>query len=107
MNGQPPSSISANTIFLACNFDNKRVKRHFDRIKQKWEQTLPVRVYLSDQVKGGGARDLWNDITHTIEEANLAIFDVTSFRPNVILELGFSLAWVRMTLVDTKVGVKC
>jgi hypothetical protein len=92
MNGQPPSSISANTIFLACNFDNKRVKRHFDRIKQKWEQTLPVRVYLSDQVKGGGARDLWNDITHTIEEANLAIFDVTSFRPNVILELGFSLA---------------
>jgi hypothetical protein len=49
-------------------------------------------VYLSDQVQGGGARDLWKDITQTIEEAILTIFDVTSFRPNVILELGFSLA---------------
>lgn len=51
-----------------------------------------MRVYLSDQVAGGGARDLWQDITLTIKEANLAIFDVTSFRPNVVLELGFALA---------------
>lgn len=91
-NVQPPASISANTIFLACNFVNKRIKRHFDGLKKKWENILPVRVYLSDKVQGGGARDLWDDITQTITEANLAIFDVTSFRPNVILELGFSLA---------------
>jgi nucleoside 2-deoxyribosyltransferase len=91
-NGQPLLKISANTIFLACNFEDKRVKRHFDRLKKKWEENLPVRVYLSDQVQGGGARDLWKEITETIEEANLAIFDVTSFRPNVILELGFALA---------------
>ena len=87
-----PASISANTVFLACNFQNKRVKRHFDGLKAKWEDTLPVRVYLSDRVRGEGARDLWTDITHAMREANLAIFDVTSFRPNVVLELGFSLA---------------
>lgn len=90
-----PASISANTVFLACNFQNKRVKRHFDGLKETWENTLPVRVYLSDRVRGEGARDLWNDITQAMREANLAIFDVTSFRPNVILELGFSLALKR------------
>lgn len=93
--GQFPATISANTIFLACNFQNKRVKRHFDGLKKKWENILPVQVYLSDKVRGGGARDLWNDITRTMCEANLAIFDITSFRPNVILELGFSLALKR------------
>lgn len=94
-NAHPPASISANTIFLACNFVNKRVKRHFDGLKKIWGKILPVRVYLSDKVQGGGARDLWNDITQTIGEANLLIFDVTSFRPNVTLELGFSLALKR------------
>ncbi len=87
-----PASISASTIFLGCNFGNKRVKDHFDSLKQNWENIFPVRVYLSDQVSGGGARDLWQDITQTIKKANLAIFDVTSFRPNVVLELGFALA---------------
>lgn len=90
--GQPLLSISASNIFLACNFGNNRVKGHFDGLKQNWEEHLPVSVYISDQVQGGGARDLWQDITQTIKEANLAIFDVTSFRPNVILELGFALA---------------
>jgi hypothetical protein len=50
---------SANLIFLACNFQNKRVKHHFDWLKKKWENFLPVRVYLSDSVEGGGARDIW------------------------------------------------
>src|SRR5262245_17879285 len=77
--GQSPTSISANTVFLACNFQNNRVKRHFDGLKKKWEDTLPVRVYLTDKVQGGGARDLWNEITRTLTEANLAIFDITSF----------------------------
>jgi len=89
---QSPIFISADTIFLACNFDNKRIKLHFDRLKKKWESSLPVCVYLSDKVRGRGAGDLWNDISQTIREANLAIFDVTSFRPNVVLELGCSLA---------------
>lgn len=90
--GKRLSGISANSIFLACNFGNKRVKGHFDRLKRSWEAAYPVRVYLSDKVAGEGARDLWEDITQTIKEANLAIFDVTYFRPNVILELGFALA---------------
>lgn len=91
-NRQDPSSISANTIFLACNFNNKRVKGHFTRLKRKWEKTYPLRVYLSDQVKGKGARDLWKDICKNVEESRLAVFDVTSFRPNVVLELGYCLA---------------
>lgn len=89
---QSPSTISADTIFLACNFNNKKVKAHFDILKKKWESSLPIYVYLSDKVQGRGARDLWSEISHTIREANLAVFDVTSFRPNVILELGYSLA---------------
>lgn len=87
-----PKKVSANTIFLACNFTNKKVKRHFDTLKRRLEDAYPVRVYLSDKVRGEGARDLWEDITQTIKEANLAIFDVTYFRPNVVLELGFALA---------------
>ena len=89
---QPGENISSNTVFLACNFNNKRVKRHFDALKKELEHTLPIRVYMSDQVQAGGARDLWKDISMHIEEANLAVFDVTSFRPNVVLELGYSLA---------------
>lgn len=92
INGQPISAISSNTIFLACNFNNKRVKGHFNELKKNWENSLPVSVYLSDKVKGKGARDLWQDISKTIKESNLSIFDVTSFRPNVVLELGYSLA---------------
>jgi hypothetical protein len=99
---QVGASISANTVFLACNFNNKRVKRHFDGLKQEWESTLPVRVYLSDRVQGAGARDLWKEITQTITEANLAIFDITSFRPNVVLELGYALP-----LKDAKQIVIC
>ena len=40
-------------------------------------------MYLSDKVQTGG-QNLGADIANTIAEANLAIFDITSFRPNVI-----------------------
>jgi hypothetical protein len=90
--GQSPATISADTIFLACNFQNKRVKQHFDKLKKVWEDHFPVYVFISDKVLAGGARDLWRDITKVIEEANLLIFDLTSFRPNVALELGYALA---------------
>lgn len=95
MNGldlKAAANISANTIFIGCNFGNSRVKGHFDALKRRWEANLPIRVYLSDRVCGEGARDLWHDITLTIRESNLSVFDVTSFRPNVVLELGFALA---------------
>jgi hypothetical protein len=91
-NSEPILAISSNSIFLACNFNNKRVKGHFDELKKKWEDRFPIRVYLSDKVKGKGARDLWQDICNNLKESNVAIFDVTSFRPNVVLELGFALA---------------
>jgi len=64
-------------------------------LKRHWEEALPVKVYLSDRVQGAGARDLWADIASRIVEANLAIFDITSFRSHVILELGYALALKR------------
>jgi len=94
--GQSPAAISAIAIFLACNFNNMPVKRHFDGLKKKWEETLPVAVYLSDKVQAGGARDIWKDITEEIKQANLCIFDLTTFRPNVSLELGYALAIKRL-----------
>lgn len=96
---QPSAAISAISIFLACNFGNTRVKRHFDGLKRKLEDILPVAVYLSDRVQAGGARDLWKDITEEIRQANLCIFDVTAFRPNVTLELGYALAIKRLDQV--------
>lgn len=83
---------NSNLIFLGCNYSNKKVKVHFDALKEKWEKEWPVRVVLIDKEKAKGTRDLWNEINQKIENASLAIFDVSAFRPNVVLELGYALA---------------
>jgi len=81
-----------NVIFLGCNYSNKKVKGHFDALKTKWEREWPVRVVLIDKEKAKGSRDLWREISEAIQSASLVIFDVSAFRPNVVLELGFALA---------------
>lgn len=96
---QSNEEISAISVFLACSFRNKKIKKHFDNLKKTWEETLAIKVYLSDRVKGGGARDLWREIQEKIKEANLAIFDLTTFRPNVVLELGYAIALKQETQV--------
>lgn len=81
-----------NVIFLGCNYSNKKVKSHFDSLKKDWEAKYPVKVVLIDKERGKGARDIWQEIQRRIKDASLAIFDVSAFRPNVVLELGYALA---------------
>ncbi|HQN73907.1 MAG TPA: hypothetical protein PLB16_10870, partial [bacterium] len=38
------------------------------------------------------AKDMWVDIQKEIEESEFCLFDVSGFRPNVVLELGYALA---------------
>lgn len=45
-----------------------------------------------DKRHGKSARDLWFDIKAHIENSAACIFDVTAFRPNVVLELGYALS---------------
>jgi hypothetical protein len=85
-------ATSTNVVFLGCNYGNKKVKRHFDALKAQWEEDYPIRVVLIDKEKAKGSRDLWDEIREAIEVSALAIFDVSAFRPNVVLELGYALA---------------
>jgi hypothetical protein len=39
------------------------------------------------------AKDLWQEIQKDIWESSALFFDLTGFRPNVVLELGYALAW--------------
>ena len=41
---------------------------------------------------GKSARDLWKDIQAYIDDSAACVFDVTGFRPNVVLELGYALS---------------
>lgn len=85
-------SRKRNLIFLGCNYSNKKVKKHFENLKKTLESRFPVSVVLIDKEKAKGARDLWMEIKESITESALAIFDVSAFRPNVVLELGYALA---------------
>lgn len=81
-----------NLIFLACNYSNKKVKSHFNKIKSKLEKAWPIRVVLIDKERGKGSRDIWKEIQQAIDDSALSIFDVSAFRPNVVLELGYALS---------------
>ena len=84
--------MKTNVIFLGCNYSNKKIKTHFDILKVNLERDYPVKAVLIDREKKKGARDIWQEIQTGIEESSLAIFDVSAFRPNVVLELGYALA---------------
>ncbi len=45
-----------------------------------------------DKRSGKAARDLWKDIKAHIEESAACVFDLTAFRPNVVLELGYAIS---------------
>ena len=82
----------AHVVFLGCNYTNAKIKKHFNQLKSKWEKEWPLRVILIDKERRKGARDLWSEIKRGIASSSLAIFDVSAFRPNVVLELGYALA---------------
>ncbi|MGA2450258.1 MAG: hypothetical protein ABTD50_16410 [Polyangiaceae bacterium] len=85
-------ATSTYKVFLGCNYSNQKVKAHFNMLKEKLEKDWPVHVCIIDKEPGKGARDLWSEIRRGIDECALAVFDVSGFRPNVVLELGYSLA---------------
>lgn len=88
-----PKKPKTNLVFLGCNYSNKKVKGHFDSLKKAWEKSHPISVVIiDDNLKGKGAADLWVKIKEAIKTSALSIFDVSGFKPNVILELGYALA---------------
>jgi hypothetical protein len=80
------------SVFLGCNYNDKSIKRAFDNIKIRIEKDYPITCVLIDKRKGKTAKDIWKDIKHYIDNSSLCIFDVSSFRPNVVLELGYAMA---------------
>lgn len=83
---------TANTIFLGCNYNDKKIKAQFDNLKKRIEQDTPLSCIIIDKRRGKPARDIWRDIKSHIENSAACIFDVTAFRPNVVLELGYALS---------------
>jgi hypothetical protein len=81
-----------NKIFLGCNYNDKCIKRQFDKIKERVERDLPIRIVVIDKRESKQAKDIWRDIKIEISESQLAIFDVSGFRPNVVLELGYAIS---------------
>jgi nucleoside 2-deoxyribosyltransferase len=83
---------SIRRVFFGCNYNDKRIKGQFDLLKVRLEQRFPVECVVVDKRAGKAARDLWRDIRTEIDSCGLVFFDVTAFRPNVVLELGYALA---------------
>jgi nucleoside 2-deoxyribosyltransferase len=81
-----------NRVFLACNYSNQKVKNHFNNLKERLEEELPIHVVLIDKETGNASKDFWRQICAEIAECSLCIFDVSAFRPNVVLELGYAIA---------------
>jgi hypothetical protein len=83
---------TSNVIFLGCNYNDKKIKTQFDSLKRRIEADTPLACIIVDKRSGKSARDLWRDIRTHIEESSACVFDLTGFRPNVVLELGYALS---------------
>lgn len=81
-----------NDVFLGCNYNDKKIKAQFDNLKRRIEKTTPLSCVIVDKRKGKPAKDLWKDIKRLIEQSSACVFDLTGFRPNVVLELGYALS---------------
>ncbi len=81
-----------NMVFLGCNYNDKKIKMQFDSLKKRIETDTALSCIVVDKRHGKPARDIWRDIKDYIERSSICIFDVTSFRPNVVLELGYALS---------------
>jgi hypothetical protein len=82
----------SNKVFIGCNYNDRKIKSQFDSLKKKLERKYPISIVLIDMKVGKHAKDIWQDIQKEIQEASALFFDVSGFRPNVVLELGFALA---------------
>jgi hypothetical protein len=83
---------TSNVVFFGCNYNDKKIKAQFDKLKKRIESATPLACIVVDKRAGKSARDLWRDIRTHIEESAACVFDLTGFRPNVVLELGYALS---------------
>lgn len=83
---------TSNLVFLGCNYNDKKIKAQFDALKKRIETDTPLQCVIIDKQKGKPAADIWKKIKQYIESSAICIFDVTAFRPNVVLELGYALS---------------
>jgi hypothetical protein len=81
-----------NRIFIGCNYNDKGIKRQFDTLKSKIEKLYPLNIIIFDKRDSKKAKDIWRDIQNEIFKSQLCIFDLSGFRPNVVLELGIALS---------------
>ena len=86
------SMATSNTVFFGCNYNDKKIKAQFDSLKKRIEADTPLTCVVIDKRAGKSARDLWQDIKTHIEDSTACVFDLTGFRPNVVLELGYALS---------------
>ena len=83
---------TSSIVFLGCNYNDKKIKNQFDSLKKRIEADTALACIVVDKRTGKSARDLWKDIRTHIEESAACVFDLTGFRPNVVLELGYALS---------------
>jgi hypothetical protein len=83
---------SIRRVFFGCNYNDTRIKAQFDTLKQRLETKFPIDCVVIDKRSNKSAKDIWKDIREEIRSCGLCFFDVTAFRPNVMLELGYALA---------------
>lgn len=83
---------TSNTVFFGCNYNDKKIKAQFDSLKKRIEADTPLACVVIDKRAGKSARDIWRDIRTHIADSAACVFDVTGFRPNVVLELGYALS---------------
>jgi len=81
-----------NRIFIGCNYNDKAIKRQFDSLKASIENDTAWHFVIIDKRMLQSASDIWNDIKEEIFSSSACFFDVTAFRPNVVLELGYSFS---------------
>ncbi|MCJ7585088.1 MAG: hypothetical protein MUO30_10020 [Anaerolineales bacterium] len=82
----------SNIVFFGCNYNDKKIKGQFDSLKYRIENDTALSCIVIDKRSGKSASDLWQDIRLNIEDSAACVFDVTGFRPNVVLELGYALS---------------
>lgn len=83
---------SSHIVFFGCNYNDMKIKAQFDSLKRRIEADTPLSCILLDKRSGKQASDLWKDIKIAIEQSAACMFDLTGFRPNVVLELGYALS---------------
>ena len=82
----------SNIVFFGCNYNDKKIKGQFNSLKNRIENDTALSCILIDKRGGKSASDLWQDIKLHIEDSAACVFDLTGFRPNVVLELGYALS---------------